>query len=104
MTIMNARFDEHSLTQLLIIALFDFWIANEDRTANNYNLLYRTDNRSLVSIDYGGILNSCTMNRPLSQLEVTDSILYSDLFDFLSQDTPALKISLQLEKLFLSNV
>ncbi len=31
---------EPLLFQLLKIVLFDFWIANEDRTYNNANLLY----------------------------------------------------------------
>ena len=35
------------------IALFDFWIANEDRNANNANLLYDVGRGRLISIDYG---------------------------------------------------
>lgn len=33
------------LRQLMKIALFDFWIANEDRNANNANLLYDLGHR-----------------------------------------------------------
>ena len=74
------------LIQLLKIALFDFWIANEDRTYNNANLLYDIQNSNLVSIDYGGILNTSTFEYPLSQLTTTDTILYADIFRHLSHN------------------
>ena len=69
-----------TLYQLLKIALFDFWIANEDRTYNNANLLYQIENEQLISIDYGGILNNVTFDFPLSRLTETDSILGADIF------------------------
>lgn len=69
-----------TLFQLLKIALFDFWIANEDRTCNNANLLYHIEDERLVSIDYGGILNNVTFDYPLSPLTETDSILGADVF------------------------
>lgn len=72
--------NRNTLYQLLKIALFDFWIANEDRTYNNANLLYEIENDRLVSIDYGGILNNVSFDYPLAQLTETDSILSSDLF------------------------
>ncbi|MBO4923265.1 MAG: hypothetical protein J5382_03975 [Bacteroidales bacterium] len=70
-----------ALSQLLRIALFDLWITNEDRTCNNYNLLYDLRQNNIVSIDYGGVFNSGTMERPLYQLNESDSIISSDLFD-----------------------
>ena len=69
-----------TLYQLLKIALFDFWIANEDRTYNNANLLYDIEKARLISIDYGGILNNVTFDFPLLQLTETDSILGADIF------------------------
>jgi hypothetical protein len=72
--------------QLLKIALFDFWIANEDRNANNANLLYDVSRDRLISIDYGCIFNTATFEYPLSQLTTTDTILWSDLFRHLVQD------------------
>ena len=69
-----------TLKQLMRIALFDFWIANEDRNANNANLMYDVIHSRLVSIDYGCILNTATFEYPLSQLTTTDTILWSDLF------------------------
>ena len=74
-----------TLSQLMKIALFDFWIANEDRNANNANLLYDIVSKRLISIDYGCILNTATFDYPLSQLTSTDTILWSDLFKHLSQ-------------------
>ena len=75
-----------TLTQLLKIALFDFWMANEDRNANNANLLYNVEHEDLISIDYGCIFNTATFEFPLSQQTSTDTILYSDLFQNLIQD------------------
>lgn len=74
-----------TLEQLIRIALFDFWIANEDRNANNANLMYDVAHNRLVSIDYGCILNTATFEYPLSQLTTTDTILWSDLFQHLVQ-------------------
>lgn len=74
-----------TLYQLMKIALFDLWIANEDRNANNANLMYNVLNNQFVSIDYGCIFNTATFEYPLSQLTSTDSILCSDLFIHLTQ-------------------
>lgn len=75
-----------TLKQLMKIALFDFWVANEDRNANNANLLYDVGRSRLVSIDYGCILNTATFDFGMSQLTSTDTILWSDLFQHLSQN------------------
>ena len=71
--------NKKTLLQLLKIALFDFWITNEDRTYNNANLLYDLENEDLVSIDYGGILNNVSFDYSSEQLTETDSILCADL-------------------------
>ena len=65
---------------MLKIALFDFWVANEDRTYNNANLLYDVRCDELVSIDYGGIFNTSTFEYPMCQLTMTDTILYAEIF------------------------
>ncbi len=80
-TIMEVEQTDSIFRQLLKIALFDFWIANEDRNANNANLLYDVRQGRLISIDYGCALNTATFEYPLSQLTSTDTILWSDLFD-----------------------
>lgn len=66
---------------LLYIALFDIWLANEDRNHNNYNLLIDIENqRGFIPIDHETILNSRTLNRPLIGLTYEDSIISSPLF------------------------
>lgn len=76
---------DETLMQLLRIALFDFWMANEDRNANNANLMYDIQNECLVPIDNGCILNTATFEYPLSQLTNTDSILSADIFAHLTR-------------------
>ena len=80
------------LNNLLDIALFDFWIANEDRNANNMNLMYKPESSQIISIDYGCIFNTSMYDYPLSQLTFTDSILTSDLFDNLIGEKKGLNI------------
>ena len=61
------------------------WIANEDRNANNANLMFDVMNDQFVSIDYGCIFNTATFEYPLSHLTSTDTILWSDLFAHIVQ-------------------
>lgn len=77
---------ENNLKQLLKIALFDIWIANEDRNANNYNLLYDLKENNFVPIDFGCILNTASFDWSLSQLTSTDSILSSELYHHMAID------------------
>lgn len=84
--------NEKLLSQLMHIALFDFWIANEDRNANNSNLMYDYVRQELVVIDFGCCLNTATFDFPLSQLTETDSILCSELFEHVSKDIPRQRI------------
>lgn len=67
--------------ELLRIALFDFWVANEDRNANNANLMFDVSQNTLVSIDYGCIFNTAMYDYPMSQLTSTDTILASGVFE-----------------------
>ena len=71
---------KENIVQLLRIALFDFWIGNEDRNANNANLMYDIQDEKIVPIGYGCIFNTATFEFKLSQLTSTDTILYGDLF------------------------
>lgn len=79
--------EKKQLYQLLKIALFDFWIANEDRNINNANMLYDVENLDIISIDYGCIFNTATFDFPLSQLTTTDTILFSGIFSHLIRNT-----------------
>ena len=76
------------LYDILNIALFDFWVANEDRNANNTNIMYDIERNVLVSIDYGCIFNTAMYDYPMSQLTTTDTILASDLFLHIQRNFP----------------
>lgn len=84
-TIVGIKPSLSSTKELLSIALFDFWMANEDRNANNANLMYDLARNSLVSIDYGCIFNTAMYDYPMFQLTTTDTILASDLFHHLQK-------------------
>lgn len=71
--------------QLMQIALFDLWLSNEDRNANNANLMYDMVNDNVIAIDYGCCFNTATFDYPLSLLTESESILCSDLFQHLSK-------------------
>ena len=72
------------IRQLMKIALFDYWIANEDRNVNNANLLYDVRHGRLISIDYGCVLNNADFDGGMSLLTSNESILSSDLFQHIS--------------------
>ena len=90
------------LRQLLMIALFDFWVANEDRNANNANLLYEIAGERLIPIDYGCIFNTATFDFPMSQLTSTDTILWSDLFQHLKKSVTAAALNKMIGSLNVS--
>ena len=74
-----------NLEHLLKIALFDFWVANEDRNENNSNLLYNVIAKMLVPIDFGCILNNADFQSTMMQLTITDTIVNSPLFKYMSE-------------------
>lgn len=76
--------DDSLFSNLLKIALFDLWLCNEDRLNNNLNLLYSLQDNRIVAIDHAGIFNT-SFTTPLTPLEMTDSVLYSNLFAHLSK-------------------
>ena len=86
--------------QLLRIALFDFWVANEDRTCNNANMLYVDRTEKLISIDYGGIFNTNTFQSPIYQLSSFDSIIYADIFRYLKTENDFQKIIDKSKKIY----
>ncbi|MEN6510358.1 MAG: HipA family kinase [Chloroherpetonaceae bacterium] len=68
----------------LKIALFDIWVANEDRNAGHTNLLINPegDNLLFYPIDHELIFNS-NSGRELYQINENDTILAHDLFKLL---------------------
>jgi len=71
---------EQNLRELITIALFDLWVANEDRNWNNFNLMIDINDNRFIPIDFGCAFNTSTFDYPLSQLTQSDSLMYSDLF------------------------
>lgn len=92
------------LFDILNIALFDIWIANEDRNANNANLMYDIEQGRLVSIDYGCIFNTAMYDYPMSQLTSTDTILASELFHHIQNGQPVEATVSKVIDAFLRNV
>ena len=91
--------NKRTLYQLLKIALFDFWCANEDRTYNNANMLDDIENDKFISIDYGGIINNVTFDFPLSQLTETDSILCADVFTHIVKAVSPKQLAILVQRL-----
>ncbi len=70
--------------ELLLIALFDLWISNEDRNANNYNLLCDiTNGYRFVPIDHQAIFNHGSPGDKLRLLTDGDSLLSTPIFQML---------------------
>lgn len=66
----------------LKIALFDIWLANEDRNHNNFNLLVEIGQNKqsfLYAIDHVSIFNSSYLNYGISEITEDDSIIKTKL-------------------------
>lgn len=87
-------------SQLLRIALFDFWVANEDRTCNNANMLYVDRTEKLISIDYGGIFNTNSYQSAIYQLSSCDSIICADIFKHLKTNANFQKLVAKTKKYY----
>lgn len=67
----------HNRHDLLKIALFDIWLANDDRTGGHPNLLVTADEEghTIRVMDHEGIFYGNNPDRPLPLLTLEDSIL-----------------------------
>ena len=65
-------------TDLLRIILFDLWTSNDDRTANNPNILVVSTERGFEfwPIDHEAIFNGNNLGRGLYELGTYDTLLY----------------------------
>jgi len=64
----------------LKIALFDIWLANEDRNFNNYNLLIDIDNGNrFVPIDHDAIFNTGNLDKGLVLLSENETLINTNL-------------------------
>lgn len=69
-------------SDFLKIALFDLWLANEDRNLNNFNLLlhYSPNNMYFFyAIDHVNIFNSSFLNYGIEELTEDDTIVNTEL-------------------------
>ncbi len=67
---------------LLRIILFDIWLANEDRSPNNFNLLLNPESQGyrIIPIDHEYIFNSNSAEKDIYAINKGDSIISSNLF------------------------
>lgn len=64
----------------LKIALFDIWVANEDRSFNNPNILLDVGNGYRpIPIDHGAIFNFHSFNQPITELTSNETIISSNI-------------------------
>jgi len=70
-------------SDFLRLAFFDIWLANEDRSHNNYNvLLSAVEGRyELFPIDHEACFNHNVLTGPLTLLTFEDSLIYSEAFE-----------------------
>jgi len=63
---------------LLRIVLFDLWVSNDDRTANNPNILVVSTTRGFEfwPIDHEAIFNGNNLDQGLYELSLHDTLLY----------------------------
>jgi hypothetical protein len=69
-------------TDFLKIALFDIWLANEDRNHNNFNLLLFANANKLnffYAIDHVNIFNSSYLNYGITEITEDDSIIKTEI-------------------------
>jgi len=66
---------------LLKIALYDYWVANEDRNFNNYNIMLKLENEQyhFVPIDGNHIFHSGNQDKENYALSQDESLLFSPL-------------------------
>lgn len=76
----KSKFKE--LDDLILLALFDFWISNDDRNHNNYNLMLSLVNNEyqFIPIDGGAIFHTGTQNRENYPITEDESLLFTPLF------------------------
>jgi len=66
--------------EFLRIALFDIWMANEDRNFNNFNLLVDIENKyRFVPIDHDAIFNTGNLDKKLTLLSDNETLISTDL-------------------------
>ncbi|RYU93822.1 HipA family kinase [Emticicia agri] len=78
----------------LKIALFDIWLANEDRNHNNFNLLIHSN--AFYAIDHTHIFNTNSWENGMSQLTEEDSIIKTNLAEILFKKSGNLRAAVDI--------
>ncbi|MFB5944288.1 HipA family kinase [Albibacterium profundi] len=79
----------HQKEDFLKIALFDLWLANEDRHHNNYNLLLHTSPEKYTffyAIDHVQIFNSTFLDYGIAELTEDESLIKTEIAKVLFKD------------------
>jgi hypothetical protein len=69
-----------SVLAFIWIAMFDIWLCNEDRSHNNFNLLYNMDENHFIPIDHVNVFNGLNIDKQPYLISENESILNSPLF------------------------
>ena len=77
---------------LLKIALFDYWVSNEDRSFNNYNLLlHLTENKyQILPIDNGSVFHTGNQDKQNYTLSEAETLLTSPFLFSLFKNTDSI--------------
>lgn len=80
--ILSSKNKKYVKLHLLKLCFFDNWICNEDRSHNNYNILYNVVNGTynLFPIDHEACFNHQELKGELHPITLEDSLIYSELF------------------------
>lgn len=70
-----------NIDELIMVALFDIWMGNDDRNHNNYNLMIDIRNeRRFVPIDHETLFNGTTYNMDIYEISYSETIIATELF------------------------
>jgi hypothetical protein len=87
-----------ALYSFLKIGIFDIWMCNEDRSFNNFNLLYNTSENVFVPIDHVCCFNGNNLDKEHYPISDNESILDSPFLSrFFSRNLQQLKSDIRLE-------
>ncbi|WP_407520976.1 hypothetical protein PDL71_11120 [Lacibacter sp. MH-610] len=80
--VVRSRNKNNLKADLLKLAFFDIWTANEDRNSNNYNIIYKQVGGEYLGypIDHEACFNFQNFENGLVQITYQDSLIYSSFF------------------------
>ena len=79
LSVERVKKSRQNIQEIIRLALFDLWLANEDRNSNNANLLYDVDQHQIIAIDHGCLFNTSDYGVTPSLLTENESIINSEI-------------------------